>query len=200
MSAATSERVRAGRIKGAAFGELLRWFFEHHPGRVAAAVERVAPGDLRPDPRKPGMGILAGSWYPAPEVHALLDALVAGLPRAERTAIARAAARATMDRTLRGLYKLLFDALATPERYARHAQRLWNSYYDGGTLTVTPRGDGADSVVSDWAAHHPLICEMHVHAAAFIYEAMGKKDVSATRLECVATGASACRFSVSWRD
>jgi len=183
-------------IKGAAFREFVRWYAKGAPDRVADAAKRSA---LRLDNHKDSLGILTGTWYPAVEVHHFLDILLAGISPAHRSELARTGARVTIERTLSGFYKLLFSAMATPERYARNAQRLFSAYYDQGTIRVMSGRGEAVSRTTDWAAHHPFICEMHRHAAGFIYEAMGCVGVVTMRLECVATGGSACSVRTSWR-
>ena len=185
------------RIKGAAFREFLRWYAPRFPDRLAA-VARDLP-DVRLDPDKDGAGVLASSWYSAASVHATIDALLAGLASRQRAELARGAGRATLERTLTGVYRLLFQIMATPERYARHAQRLWDGYYDTGTITIDVGPGRAESRIAGWAAHHPFICEMHVHAAACIYENMRLEGVVSNRRECVALGGTVCRIETTWR-
>lgn len=189
------------RIKGSAFREFVRWYCENHGPAALEAASRALPPETRDllDPQRDGFGILPSAWYPAPIVHAIFDAAIAGRSPRERADLARAGARATLDRTLRGVYGVLFAALATPERYARFAQRLWSSYYDTGVLVIERSVPGkAQSRIRDWDAHHRFLCDMHQHAAVFIYEAMGLRVVGTTRLECVSTGGTACRFETTW--
>jgi len=90
--------------------------------------------------------------------------------------------------------------MATPERYARHAGKLWSSYYDTGRFTVTPAADGfgAVAVVRDFRSHHPFLCDLNWGAAIAIYEALGCESVECERTSCVAQGADECRFATRW--
>ena len=189
-------------IKGAAFREFLRWYAEQQdPGRLVEHVEALPEADRGEfEPGAPALGVTASRWYPASAVHRLLDEVVRGLSVSEVRALATEGARAVMDTTLRGLYRALFTWMANPERYARHAHRLWNVYYDSGVFEVTPLPDGrsAVSIVRDWRAHHRVICEFNRGAAIAIYEAMGCHDVECDRTSCVDEGGEECRFVTRW--
>jgi hypothetical protein len=198
----TTESAPA-HIKGAAFREFLKWYAEQQgPGRLAEHVEAL-PTSARAefDAGAPVLGVLASRWYPASTVHRLLDEIARGRSAEELRALATEGARVVMDATLHGIYRVLFSWMANPERYARHAHRLWNVYYDSGVFEVTPQPDGhsAVSIVRGWRAHHPVICELNRGAAIAIYEAMGCSDVECDRTSCVDEGAEECRFVTSWR-
>ena len=81
-------RPRGGRIKGAPLRALLEMTCG---GRSSAEIDTclatLRPVDrdaLRLDPRLPGLGVLAASWYPAVACGGLLDAIWSALPVAER--------------------------------------------------------------------------------------------------------------------
>lgn len=198
----SSERASEARIKGAAFREFLRFYVKTYG--EAALCERSArmPAALRAQlaPEEPVLGVLHSTWYPAPLVHALLDELTRDMSDAQMRTLASKASSAVMQKTLHGLYKVLFDWMATPERYARHAPKLWHSYYDSGTMEITaqPSGTEALTVIRDWAAHHPFICELNRGAAEAIYAAMGCSDVVCERVACVSRGDAECRFVTRW--
>jgi hypothetical protein len=197
------EGARSGRIKGSAFREFLRWVGEQYgPALVEQALVGLPPATRAMlDAGKVGFGILPSAWYPAPVVHAILETFLAGKSARERAEMARAGARATMDRTLRGVYGVLFSALATPELYMRFGQRLWNAYYDSGTVIMDMPSPGRlRSRIFDWPGHHRFICDMNQHAGAFILEAMGKAVLGTSRSECVATGGRECRMDVTWQS
>jgi len=197
----TTESTPA-RIKGAAFREFLRWYDERQgSGRLADHLQALPATDRAEfDPGAPVLGVQPSHWYPASTVHRLLDEIVRGRSASEVRALGEEGARAVMDNTLRGIYRGLFTWMANPERYARHAHRLWDIYYDSGVFEVTPLPDGrgAVSVVRGWDAHHPVICELNRGAAIAIYEAMGCSDVHCERTSCVDDGASECRFVTRW--
>ena len=185
------------RVKGAALAEFLRWYVgTHGRGRLDALPEQVRTA-LEIDPR--AIGVVASNWYAASDIHALLDSLVAGLDPAARASLTVNGARAVMEATLRGFYRLLFRTMMTPERYARRAQMLWDRYYDTGTMTKVARAEGVHATeIRSWAGHHPVLCDLHLESARYIYEAMGCKQVSVRRTGCTSTGAAFCSFEVRW--
>lgn len=197
----TSSRHGEGRIKGAAFREFLRWLESDFGKERVVAVARALPEETLGvlDPEGEALGVLSASWYPAAAVHALLDGLVGDLDAAERDRIAGEGARAVMRTTLRGVYKLLFDWMATPKRYAKFSGKLWGSYYDSGEFDVAmPDATTAVCTIRDWRGHHGFICDLNREAAAAIYEAMGCRDVRVQRVECVDRGDPHCRFVTRW--
>lgn len=103
--------------------------------RALGALQQAYPSDV--DPERSGGGFLASRWYPAELVHALVDEMIAGRSQAGQDALAKHAASVIMGRTLRGVYKFLFSTFATPDLYARHAQKLWSLHYDNGSCTST---------------------------------------------------------------
>ena len=195
-------RADQARIKGAAFREFLRFY--GNTTSVAALREKASavPSPLRAalELDAPVLGVVASTWYPAPLVHALLDEITRGMEPAAQHALASTAAQAVMDVTLRGFYKVLFQWMATPERYARYAPRLWQAYYDTGSFEVVPQADAhcAVATVRDWAAHHPFICELNRGASVAIYSAMGLTHVECDRIACVTRGQPECRFVTRW--
>jgi hypothetical protein len=191
-----------GRIKGAAFVEFLR-FCEQKYGkdRLQSAVLSI-PAELRYALalNAPALGVLPSTWYAASTVHALLDALLFGVSIDERRRMAAEISKAIMDATLRGVYRALFRVVATPQRYARHASRLWTAYYDTGQFSIQmPDDKTAIATVGDWPSHHSFICELNRGAAEAIYTAMGLRGVTTTRAACIDGGAPNCRFVSRWR-
>jgi hypothetical protein len=192
-----------GHIKGAAFRELLAWYGRTRgQDRLLAHVQampRALAAEL--DPRKEALGVLASQWYPAEVVHALLDELARALSTHELETFTSDASRAVMKATLSGLYRVLFEWMATPARYARYAPKLWSAYYDSGQLTIQfHEGEAkAVSTVTSWPGHHPLICDLNRGASPAIYAAMGCRDARCTRVSCVSRGDAECRFVTTWR-
>jgi hypothetical protein len=143
-----------------------------------------------------GLGIVGARWYPDITVHALLDLLLDGFTPGQRHALARESAKHGVDAAFRGVFRLVFSWVFTPERYAAHAPKLWSSYYDSGELSIVPTagGLGAIATISGWDTHHPFICELHRAATLSLYEAMDCRNVSCVREACVSDGASECQL------
>jgi hypothetical protein len=188
------------RMKGAGIVHFLRWYVERfgHARLRRTAAQMPEPHRVHFDLDDEVLGVLASSWYPAAAIHALLDGFVADHPD-DREVLAREGAKATIDATLRGVYRWLFETMMTPDRYARSAQKLFSRYYEPGTMTKAPLGEtGHLSIVRDWPGHHPLLCDMLVHTAQYVYGALGCKDVRTPRTACVSEGAPECRFEITW--
>ena len=189
-----------GRIKGAAFREFLRWYSNEysHERLVAALVAAGSRVDDTLERESPLLGVLANAWYSSTTVHALLDELTRGFAPEERATLAERASEAVMAATLHGVYKALFRLMATPERYAKYAPRVWTTYYDSGTVNIDLSGNRAESTIRNWSAHHPFMCELNRGAAGAIYRAMGCQNVQVKRIACIESGAPECRFVTTW--
>jgi len=192
-----------GHVKGAALREFLAWL-EQAYGRdrlveIARGLPASAHAALRLDVAAASLGVLSSRWYPGDAIHRLFDRVFEGLGPAERAELVDRSADAVMAATLHGVYQVLFKWLATPERYARFADRLWRSYYDTGVMHVVQNGpDMALCTITGWRSHHPAACDMNRAAAAAIYRAMGCRGVTTVRECCVADGARECRFVTTW--
>ena len=182
------------QIKGAAIREFLLWH-DHKFGHDETA--RLAEGLAPPlaalvDVTQPALGILGATWYPAALTHHMLDHVVARCG-GEGRSFAIEANREVVPRMIRGIYRVLFRAAASPELYARHVPRLWRRLHTTGDRSVVLRAPGeAFSVVESWPAHHPLLCWMTIYTMAFVFEAMGYKHWTVDRLACVGHGAARC--------
>jgi hypothetical protein len=187
--------------KGAAVREFLAWFEETF-GREAirSALRRLPPGQARLfDQTREHYGVLHAGWYPASAFNALLDNALERVPAVTQASLAEAAAEAAAGRTLRGIYGNLLRLLGTPALYAKHAQKVWDTYHNGGRLVVALDGDGrAISSVSRWSGHHPFLCRVMGEAGALVFSSMNLRDVRSVRLSCVADGARACSFLTTW--
>ena len=88
--------------------------------------------------------------------------------------------------TLVGVYKVLFQTLVTPERHAKYAQKIWNQYYNTGTVVGAMVGEHrAEQTIRDWNGHHPLLCELSLPSLTAFHEHMGCKNVRVRRTSCV---------------
>lgn len=189
--------LETGRIKGTAFREFLIWYGAHH-GR--ARVSRAVAPHRQFDANASDLGVLPNVWYPAPLVHELIDALTEGFTREELAAMAQDAANEIMRKTLRGVYRAVFNLFVTPDRYRRHIDKLWSLHYDTGRPVIDVVGPGEHRVrYLDWAGHHPFVCALNMSSAIPIYTAMGCRDVGWTRVSCRADALETCESQVRWR-
>lgn len=190
-----------GRIKGVAFREFAVWYADNISAprvrEVVLSLDHHYPNLLDAD--RPGFGILVTHWYPAELVHAFLDHLAEPHTAAELDRITQDAATDIMNRTLSGVYKFLFSAVASPSLYAKHVGKLWGLHYDTGTVANEHvRDTEALMRYVEWHSHHPLICKLNMSASIPIYAAMGCKNVRWRKLACVSEGQRACALSVNW--
>lgn len=193
-----------GCIKGAAIREFVIYCRATLGAEVLAAHVRAMPRAFAQELEieDEALGVLSSEWYRAELVHALLDEISRDKSEDALRKLAAGASSAIMRATLRGLYRVLFQWMATPERYARYAPKLWASYYDSGETTVEllPGGMGANSTVRNWRSHHPLICELNRGAGVEIYAAMGCVQPQVERARCISRGDPECMFAARWND
>lgn len=191
-----------GTLKGAAFREFLVWYSGAHGGAALADAVGRMPPHLRAelDTLRPALGVIASERYDAALVHALLDAIVAPLSVQEVDRLVVDAAEATIRRMMRGVQRVAFSLLVSPDRYPRIINTLWALTYDTGRVDVEVL-DGRHhlGIVSGWRGHHEILCRVNHHAKRPIYEVMGCHDVIVEQTSCVSRGDPDCRSHVRWR-
>jgi hypothetical protein len=189
------------QVKGAAMREFFRYLHDTHGAGLLQTLASVVEPQYRNlfNPADPCMGVVASSWYPAPAVHQILDRLLQGRSAAQVTELARGGAEAVIANTLRGVYRLLFETMMSPERYARNSQKLFSRYCDAGTMTKRATSPTSHlSTIVDWRAHHPFLCDLIIYTGVYVYRAMGCKNVKMERVSCISRGARECSFVISW--
>ena len=189
------------QIKGAGILPFVRWYGSAWgDARLRRHAERIAPPfQSLFDLDDPGLGVLPSTWYPAAAVHDLLDAVEADHTAEERARIVRDGATATIESTLTGVYRWLFQTMMSLDRYARNSGRLFSRYYEPGVMTKTPLGDhGHLTVVEGWTAHHPMLCEFILHTAVYVYGVLGCRNFNCRRTACVQQGGTQCCFEMTW--
>jgi len=195
--------MESPKIKGAGIREFFKWYLDRFGPEYVANRLAGLPAAVRAqiEPDDPHLGVQAGEWYPAELVHTLLESAAQGMSPADRKTLMREGAQAALKSTVRGIYKFLFDAMMTPERYARRAQGLFSRYFNTGTMTKIAESPGAHlSLIHDWSSHHPLLCDFVLYTAETVYGAMGCKNVVSTRLSCISHGGEFCSFRVTWAN
>jgi hypothetical protein len=180
--------------KGSTIREFLLWYHERHGQEAMDDLLRALPASAAAQlsPEMPALGILSASWYPMSLTHPMLTH-VADRCGQEGREFAMEANREVVPRMIRGVYRVMFQAAASPELYARHIGRLWRRLHTTGDRSMVIRAPGeALSRVDNWHAHHPMSCWVTIYTMAYVFEAMGYKSWSVDRLSCVAHGAQRC--------
>ncbi|MCA9609744.1 MAG: hypothetical protein KC619_29300 [Myxococcales bacterium] len=190
------------RVKGSALAYWLTWYAQHRdPAELGAIAARIPPeerGEI--DPTSPTLGVISTAWYPAHAVGRILDGVTEGMSAKERAQLIEESTAAGVEQGIRGIFKLAFELLATPERYAKHIQRFWDQLHDTGTRRVEIVGPGeAISIIEDWPGHHPLLCTVTMETMAAVFRRMGLEDVEVMRVECVGAHDPRCKAIVRWR-
>lgn len=183
------------QIKGSAVREFALWYEAHHGRAYVAGVVRRLPPEIADQiwPERHALGLVATEWYRSEVVHAILDAVSEGRTDAEMAALLVDASDLTVRRLSRGLYQFLFRMVASPGLYAKHVQRAWRTLHSTGERTIYLSEGMADSVTSSWPGHHRWLCFLTNETMRRVFEAMGCRDVSLERINCVSDGDARCR-------
>ncbi len=194
--------ANAGRTKGMAWAEQIRVYERLHGRDQLLASVRAMPDRWRRglDEHHPALGVLDASWYLEEQRNAFFDAVIGELGPLQQQSLARAMAKAVMDRSLRGLHRMIFAIMATPERFVKHAQSLWDVHHDTGRLrlkTLSPTS--LEAVVLDWPTHHLFACMINHYACLVTLEAMGCADMTERRV-CAFTERGECSGVYYWRN
>jgi hypothetical protein len=192
---------RLAHVKGTGLFALFDWYVsEHGRASLVRLLTDLSPADRgRFDLHDERWGVLASEWYPAPLAHELLERMTAGLDDEARAGAAWRMGQRAAETTLTGIYRLLFQAMLTPERYARHAQTLFSRYFDDGRIVKEPRGPRRHhTTIRDWGGHHPLLCSLFLSSSVYVYTALGCRHVTSRRLSCVVSGAEECAYDITW--
>ncbi len=180
--------------KGSTIREFLLWHDRRYGHEETAKLAEGLSPDARAmiDPSQPALGILGATWYPTDVTHPMLDRVMGRGPNEGRD-LAQHACREVAPRMIRGVYKMLFQSVATPELYAKHIGRMWRRLHNTGDRTMILRAPGeAVSRTENWAAHHPFACWLTIYVMGNVFEAMGFKRWSVERTSCVAHGGPRC--------
>src|SRR5262245_22017816 len=105
-----------GHVKGVAVRALLQWYERRSHFAGVARLYDALPLQVRAavQPKAEALGILPSSWVPDTTYHAILDAML-DAPPCDLTRMTSEGAGAIMGATLKGVYKQLFEKLATPQ-------------------------------------------------------------------------------------
>jgi hypothetical protein len=187
--------------KGMGWTDQIRCYERSYGREKLVAAVRAMPERWRHglDENHPVLGVLEGSWYPEVQRYAFFDAILHDLMPLQQQALARVMAKAVMERSLRGLHRVVFAVMATPERFVKHAQSLWNMHHDSGRLELLMLSPSSmEARVLDSPVHHPFACQLNHYACVVTLEAMGCRDVTERRT-CEYAARGVCRGQYYWR-
>lgn len=201
MHPSYTHRIEEDAYKGAALTSFLEWYAaQAGPAKLDAAIDAI-PADFRKHLNRAhrSLGILPATWYPAPMVHALLNAIVKQVGPTEIEGFAERAGRAVIQKLIAGLYAGLFRSMASPALYAKYVPKLWRSYYRMGEIQAEVVDSGETRVrMSEWPGHHPLVCDINRAAAGLIFESMGCSQTESVRAKCVHEGHRYCEVVLTY--
>jgi hypothetical protein len=192
-----------GRVKGAWMVDSIKSYQAIAPDARARLVEAFTalPPAIRPgfDERADTFGVLPSSWYAEEMMHAAIEAMTRDLDDKGRDELALKLARAAAGNTLRGIYRVFFRLLATPQRFCDHAERLWTQSHDTGTLSAKLVGPRVvETRIDDWRGHHPFVCRVSSYIGVEIFSAMGLKGVKCN-VQCLSdVGGRVCITHTTW--
>lgn len=195
-----STKHTGGHVKGAVVREFVLWTNLNRGPTGLRATVAALPYVWRSllDENDATLGLVASTWYPAAAVHRLIEAATDGLNDAARSEFTRLAARAMVAGMLSGVYKTLFSMMSSPERYARHGQKLWSSMYDTGRWSATTGVRELSAQVRFWSGHHRTLYELNAATGVPLLEAMGCHGVGFEQGACIDRGDPECRYTLKW--
>ena len=190
-----------GRVKGVALRNFVEWLrADLGPAEMGAVFARLSKAHREQlDPEHAALGILASSWYSAPLVHDLLEALAADREAAELERFVSEGTHFALQRSLTTVHRAILRIVGSPSRHARFCQNLWRTYYDHGRVESVVQGPGRQLITYyDWEAHQALLCRMTTRSDVTIFSLMGLRDVAARQISYVDEGADGCAHEVTW--
>ena len=139
--------------------------------------------------------VLVSSWYPEADLMGLLHTLGKILPGDDPFYFM---GRHTASEHLAGIYRGHLRA-GDLERTLQSASALWRNYHDTGEMTVALEGPGRATLqLRDFASTTPEFCRLLRGYFTELAEQAGAKRADVAKLECILTGARACRWSMTW--
>lgn len=201
MGESDSDAAKPARIKGLAFRSVIIEFQERYgPRELGGRAKRYHPElEAAFDLDEPGLGVIPNRWYSVDIICALSDAATRDMTPEEFEAFSTASADRIMADTVRGLYRLLFDWIATPARFVKYASRVWASYYDHGLLDMRVLEERrVEARITDWAGYTPLIFALTRKVILRMFENMDcAVEPAEAHVENGPNGLNA--FFIAWR-
>ena len=193
--------ITPGRIKGTAIRAGVAWFGDTYGSTGLERIVDLASPELLAllRPGDPGFGLIASGWYDTLLIGELLELVERVAAPADSEAFQGRVAEAIARDNVGGVYRALFRLIASPPMLAANAQRVWRTYVDEGTMTVTLGQRGTfEARVTGWSRHHPAVCRSLRSMLEAILRAIGYTALVVERTECVALGDACCAFEGMW--
>lgn len=178
-------------------GQTLKSMLLYVESQLTPPQVRELLGTLSAEERRDVSHILATSTYPVRLVNRLTieAARLAGRPLPE---FARAAGRFSAAEGLKGVYRF-FARILTPEALLAKATAMWSSMNLAGTMTMEQNGSGKAVVfLRDYPGPEEVMCLRVTGWMEELLELAGSKNPLVTHARCVARGAKACEWHVTW--
>jgi serine/threonine-protein kinase len=193
--------VARGRIKGTAVRAGVAWFGETYGEAALERVVDLASPDLRAllRPGDPVFGLIASGWYDTLLIGELLELVEHVAAPADTLAFGGRVADAIARDNVGGVYRALFRLVASPPLLEANAQRVWHTYIDEGTMSVSLGAPGSfEARVRGWSRHHPAVCRMLRAMLESLLRAVGYTALVVERTQCAGLGDTCCVFEGSW--
>ena len=200
-SSAMRVAVARGRIKGTAIRAGIAWFGDTYGESGLGRVVELASPDLGAllRPGDPVFGLIASGWYDTMVIGELLELVERVAAPADAVAFQSRVADAIARDNVGGVYRALFRLVASPPMLEANAQRVWRTYIDEGTLTVSLGAPGTfEARVRGWSRHHPTVCRMLRAMLESLLRAVGYRGLVVERTQCVGFGDPCCAFDGTW--
>jgi serine/threonine protein kinase len=201
-SSATRVSAARGRVKGVAVRAGIAWFAETYGNAGIARVVDLASPELRAilRPKNTACGLIASGWYDTQLVGELVELIERVAAPIDPVAFGASVGEAIAHDNVTGVHRALFRLVASPALLEAHAQRVWRSYVDEGTLTVRMRAGGSfDARVRNWAHHHPSVCRTVRAMLESALRAAGYTALVLERTHCVGLGDTQCAFRGNYK-
>ena len=181
--------IARGRIKGTAIRAGVAWFGETYGEVALERVVDLASPELRAllRPGDPVFGLIASGWYDTLIIGELLEL------------VERVAAPVDSPAFQSRVYRALFRLVASPPLLEANAQRVWHTYIDEGTMSVSLGAPGSfEARVRGWSRHHPAVCRMLRAMLESLLRAVGYTALVVERTQCAGFGDVCCVFEGNW--
>ncbi|MGH7294280.1 MAG: protein kinase domain-containing protein [Polyangiaceae bacterium] len=193
--------VPRGRVKGTAIRAGVAWFGDTYGQMGLERVFELASPELAGilQPRDPVFGLIASGWYDTLAIGELVELIERVAAPADAEAFLGRLADAIARDNVNGVYRALFRLIASPPLLEANAQRVWRTYVDEGTMSVSVGKPGTfEARVRGWSRHHPAVCRMLRAMLESLLRAIGYTALLVERTHCAGDGDPCCVFEGTW--